>query len=653
MAQVFVPSAGLNLQQGMAQQGARVDTGLVNQVSPVDNLKPLNQALDAISKDLGQWDKMNISRDALERFDNLQQQLSSNSDELQTKKGKAAIDFYKTYEQRNKDIFAKAMDDVKDFRVRNAIHANSKRMYDGYVERGQAYLTQETAAANLNQAKASLSQAVSNYIEQDTTGTPEQQRQAKLQVEDTQALVSGITGLDPNGVDGQQALKKTYDLIHVATNKHLITHKAFATANQKLDAAKSQMNFETYLEEKDKIYLAQEKEAALNKASSSGFKLPERGSWVKSRAEDIVNADEQRIMAEHPEVIKSNPNWRQERFNYALAQANLEFDDIVTKNKAASDTDAAMHNLVTNELRSAAATGRIYSPDGQGAQISAEVLRDNTNILGRLSPDAQNWAIGKWGSVDKANQELYKLQYPRSAVSAGNSFQLVSDWKTNPTGFYEKYPDEVALRADLFNHGVGADDLDSILKGYKSEQDKLDLASLNNASKLIISSVADSSLSDDKKVKADPNLAMKKAVYEKAIKRARSQIKKANPNLTDTELTSRTMSAVQMDTSIPEEINRIDQIQENAVAYQEFDTQLKSYNPTLLKAVQAFNPTEFESCFGTDYIVGLNRLKKLVKDTLENKNFQHQHPHAKEVINTKKREQVDNLINNSPLLRGR
>ncbi len=652
MAQVFVPSVGLNLQQGMAQQGARVDTGLVNQVSPVDNLKPLNQALDTISKDLGQWDKMNISRDALERFDNLQQQLSSNSDELQTKKGKAAIDFYKTYEQRNKDIFAKAMDDVKDFRVRNAIHENSKRMYDGYVERGQAYLSQETAAANLNQAKASLSQAVSNYIEQDTTGTPEQQRQAKLQVEDTQALLSEITGLNTEGIDGQQALKKTYDLIHVATNKHFIAHKAFATANQKLDAAKSQMNFETYLKEKDKIYLAQEKEATLNKASSSGFKLPERSSWVKTRAEDIVNDEEQRVMKEHPEILKANPNWRQDYFAKALAMANVEFDDIELKNKAASNTDAAMQLAVGTELRSVAATGKFYSSDGQGAQISSEVLRDNTNILGRLSPELRDWARVKWGSEEKANQELYKIQYPRNGVSAGNGIQLVSDWQSDPTGFYEQYPDEVALRADLYNKGVGWQDLEDILKGYKSEQAKEEQNNINNACKVIVKNI-DSNLVDEKALKSDPTLAYKYDKYKKAITKTYKQLKRANPNLSDIDVMSRTQAAVMQDQSLQDELVKIDTNNEQAEAYREFDTQLKSYDPTLLKAVQAFNPTEFESCFGTDYVVGLNRLKKLVKDTLENKNFQHQHPHAKEVISTKKREQVDNILNNSPLLRGR
>lgn len=632
MAQVFVPSVGLNLQQGQASRGARIDTSIPMQVNPTDSLKPLNKLLDTVSNDLGKWDTMNVQRDALESFDNLQQQLSANRDEFLNKKGKEAIDFAKTYEKNNKDTFAKAMDNISDFRVRNAVHENAKRMYDGYVNNGNTYLAQQTAAANLNQAKATLQNAANNYIDQHVNGDPQQQADANAQFIYAINNHAKLTGIDPDGIDGEQERKKNYDAIYEAMNKHYLSHKAFVTANQTLDAAKAKMNYQTYLKEKDKIYLKEEAEKTLNAASGSSFKLPDRASWVKVRAEDMVNAEEADILKTNPDLIKQNPNWRQERMQYALFQANKQFDDLELKNKAASDTDSAMNNMVSTAYNYATANGKVWSANGQGATVSADVLNDPTNVLGRLPAEIQQHAIAKYGTAQKANEELYKLVLPPQSVTAGNGVQMVADFQRDPTGFYDKYHSETELRADLFRNGVGADDTQAIVKAYTSEQAKEEQVQINNIEKDVISLGGFSSdLADDKKIKADHMLARKREVLNKAVAKSYRALKKINPNLSELDLTPKVVATVLADKQIQEKMTAIDNLADKTDAYREFSETLNSYDKSLLDAVQAFDPRGYEACFTGDPVVGANRLEKLIETTTANKNFQNRHPQMKEV----------------------
>lgn len=639
MAQVFVPSVGLNLQQGQASQGARVDTSIPMQVNPADNLKPLDKLLDTVSNDLGKWDTMNVQRDALENFDNLQQQLSANRDEFFNKKGKEAIDFAKTYEKNNKDTFAKAMDNISDFRVRNAVHENAKRMYDGYVNNGNTYLAQQTAAANLNQAKATLQNAANNYIDQHVNGDPQQQTDADAQFIYAINNHAKLTGIDPNGIDGEEERKKNYDAIYEAMNKHYLSHKAFSTANQVLDAAKAKMNYQTYLEEKDKIYLKEEAEKTLNAASAGSFKLPDRASWVKVRAEDIVNAEEADIQKTNPDLLKQNPNWRQERMQYALFQANKQFDDLELKNKAASDTDSAMNGMVATAYNTATATGKVWSANGQGAAIPASVLNDPTNVLGRLPTEMQQHAIAKYGTAEKANEELYKYVLPPQSITAGNGIQMVADFKRDPTGFYDNYHSETELRADLFRNGVGAQDTQDIIKGYTSEQAKKEQVQINNIEKDVIAFGGfPSELADDKKLKQDYTLNRKRDVINKKTAQVYRDLKKINPSLSELDLSPKVIATVMADKQLKEDLTAIDNLKNKTSAFQEFSETLASYDKNLLDAVQAFDPRGFEACFTGDPVVGANRLEKLVESSLANKNFQNAHSGMAEVKRQKLKE---------------
>ena len=631
MSQVFVPSVGLNLQQGQAQQGARVDTGLTRQIDPTENLKPLNHLFDTVSKDLGRWDQMNVQRDALERFDNLQQQLTANRDEFFSKKGQDAIDFAKTYEKNNKETFAKAMDDVDDFRVRNALHENAKRMYDGYVTNGNSYLTEQTAVANLNQAKASLTQAANNYIDQYVNGNQQQQADSEAQFNAAIDAHSLLTGINPKGIDGEEERKRNHDAIYKSMTQHYIAHQAYAAGNQALDAAKSKMTYQTWLEEKDKLYLSQQAQAESNRATAHGFKLQDRSSWVLARATDMVNSDEAELKKDHPEVLQNNPTWRETRMQGAIALAGQEYDEMATKVKALSDTDVALGNVVSTAYNQANATHRTYSIDGQaGGAISDEVLADPNNVLGRLDPNLQKILYDKYGSVEKANSEMLKRIQPTMAVSSGNAVQLVMEAQQNPDLFYSRYANRTQLSAELFRNGVGYDDRKNILNAYDNKQAQQEESAISNTTKYVIEKCGDDELNDKKKL-VDPILAQKQAKYAAYCRQKFREYKKANPSLTDEEIQSRIGGSAKIDHVLQDELKKVDAIKEQTDTFAEFQEDLQEYSEELRKAVQAFNGSALENCFTGDYATGATKLRKLISSTLENKNFQNAYPYLPEV----------------------
>lgn len=634
MAQVFVPSVGLNLQQGVSQQGARIDTGLSSQINPLDNLKPLNNRLDAISKDLNQWDQMNVQREALERFDNLQQELTANRDLFLTKKGQEAIDYAKTYQQKAKDIYAKSMDNVTDFRVRNTMHANAKRMFDGYVTSGNTYLQEQTAQANVNQVKAALEHASNNYIEQRTNGVKAQQDDAELQFNLAIDNYSMLLGINPNGDDGKLARQEHYDTINQALNKHYIAHKAYNTANQSLDAAQAKMNYKTYLEEKDKIYLAQQSDATVNKASKNGFKLPDKSSWILQTATDIVNSEEVALQNTNPNYLKEHPNWRAERMEIAKLLAHQQYNEMELKVKGLSDNDAALKSAVSVAYNQAQQTGKVYSLSngGQsGGQITSKVMDNPYDVVGRLDPQLRGIVMGKYGSIEEANKELVKHIAPAGGVSSGNAIQVVMDAQRNPDAFYGQFANETQLRAHLFRNGVGYQDMQNIVTAYNSEQAKREQTDIANVTKYVIDKSDNAELNKDKDVKANPVLAQKKEVFVQYVRQRVRDYKQANPNMSMLDIQSRIAVDAKRDPLIQDKLKAIDDLEDKRETYASFNDELNKYSVELRKAVQAFYGADLESCFTGDYAVGSARLKKMIENALENKNFQNAYSYLPEV----------------------
>lgn len=635
MSQVFVPSVGLNLQQGQAQQGARVDTGLTRQIDPTENLKPLNHLFDTVSKDLGRWDQMNVQRDALERFDNLQQQLTANRDEFFSKKGQDAIDFAKTYEKNNKETFAKAMDDVDDFRVRNALHGNAKRMYDVYTTAGNSYLTEQTAVANLNQAKASLTQAVNNYIDWSVNGglSPNAQSDATDQLNAAIDNHSKLTGINPNGVDGDEERKKTFDLIYSATNKHYLTQKAFNTANSVLDAAKAKMNFKTWLEEKDKIYLAQQTEAEKNKASKNGFALTDKSSWIKVTAQDEYNNRVVEMQKQDPNFVVT-PKWQQITMAECKSKANLAYDKMESEVNELKSTDGAMKNYVGLCVNYANSTGKIWDSSGNGNQIPVDVLRDQSRILERVPKAVQDWAINKWGTTEEADKQLATYLKPNSGVGG---FEVVYEAKHDPS-FYSRFTSERDLRAHLQSHGVGLQDANDIVSNFSSEHKKQLQKRITNVTDNVLGRI-DSDLTDKKKLTSGSISSLKRMEYEQVVTPFINDLIKADPTISDTDLISKTQYHVDQNTELNNKLTEIDDLENRTDAYREFNEDLNNnYSKEFTQALHAFDPDGYAACMTTDYAQSTNNLMNLANRAVKNKNFQAAHPNLPEVIQQKANE---------------
>lgn len=623
MAQVFVPSVGLNVNsQAMAQQGAQVNTGIEHQVNPQQSLNYFYKISDTAQKGLTQWDQMQMQAEALQTRDNLQKQLSANRADLMTKQGKEALDFKPEYEKRNNEIIKNALNDVKDFRIRGALKMTADHLYSTYQIGSDAYFKQETARLSLNQAIASAANASGNYIASLSDGTPQQQEEDRQQFEDAHKFAYYKQGGDPDAVDGKVYLQKSYDEVGTALNDHYLAHKTFGAARASAEYFKKNMTPAAWLKMSDKIYSAEQVEAATSASAANGYKLPDRTAWVKTHAEDLY---QQAIASgKWTEEQLKNPQLQETIRAQATYDANLSFDDLTKRVGALQSTENAAQSVAASAIQYARTTGKLFGTD---KQISPEILEDPTRILELLPKEMQQAMMQKYGTYAKAQEAAQAFAAPTNATLGG--FDFIRQSQTDPN-FYTQFATEKDLRSALWAHGVGAQDAQPIVDTYHNQQKQELVTRSNNLIENVLGGI-DSALIDTKKLKADANLRQRAGKYQQLGNKVIGQVLRINPNATDGDLKLALTEAFTKDEGIKQFEAQQEQFEDRLEAMKDNDSRLARYSKETLDAVKLFSPTEFNQALSGDWVGGTERILSLVNKAVKNKQFQNAHKDLPEV----------------------
>lgn len=623
MAQVFVPSVGLNVNsQAMAQQGAQVNSNIEHQVNPQQSLNYFYKISDTAQKGLNQWDQMRMQAEALQTRDDLQKQLAANRADLMTKKGKEALDFKPEYEKRNNEIIKNALNNVKDFRIRDALKMTADHLYSNYQISSDGYFKQETARLSLNQAIASAADAAGNYVDNLANGTPQQQEESKQQFEDANKFAYYKQGGDPDAVDGKVYLQKSYDEIGTALNDHYITHKTFNAARTSAEYFKKKMTPAAWLKMSDKIYSAEQVEAATSASAANGYKLPDRNAWVKTHAEDLY---QQAIASgQWTEEQLKNPQLQETIRARATYDANLAFDDLTKKVGALQSTENAAQSVAASAIQYARTTGKLFGTD---EQIAPEILEDPARILELLPKEMQQAMMQKYGTYAKAQEAAQAFAAPTDATLGG--FDFIRQSQSDPN-FYSQFGTEKDLRSALWSHGVGAKDAQPILDTFRNQQ-KQELVTRSNDVIISALSSIDSALVDTKKLKADVGLRQLERQYRQLGNKVIQQTLRINPNATDQDLQLAVTKAFAADEGIKQYQAQQEQLENRLDAMKENDNRLASYSKQTLDAVRLFSPTEFNQALSGDYVTGTERLLNLARKAVKNKQFQNAHKDLPEV----------------------
>lgn len=623
MAQVFVPSVGLNVNsQAMAQQGAQVNTGIVHQVNPQQSLNYFYKISDTAQKGLNQWDQMQMQAEALQTRDNLQKQLAANRADLMTKQGKEALDFKPEYEKRNNEIIKNALNNVKDFRIRDALKMTADHLYSNYQISSDGYFKQETARLSLNQAIASAADAAGNYVDNLANGTPQQQEESKQQFEDANKFAYYKQGGDPDAVDGKVYLQKSYDEIGTALNDHYITHKTFNAARASAEYFKKKMTPAAWLKMSDKIYSAEQVEAATAASAANGYKLPDRTAWVKTHSENLY---QQAIASgQWTQEDLKNPGIQKAIRNNAIYEANLSFDKLETEVGGLQKTENAAQSAAASAIWYARTTGKAIDT---GEQIAPEILEDKGRVLELLPREMQQALMEKHKTYAEAQKAAQAFDAPTDATLGG--FDFIRQSQSDPN-FYRQFATEKDLQSALFAHGVGAQDSQPILDTFRNQQKQELVTRSNEVIESVLSGI-DSSLIDTKKLKADVGLRQLERQYRKLGNKVIGQVLKINPNATDQDLMLAVTDAFKKDQGIKQYQAQQERFENRLDAMKENDNRLASYSKPTLDAVRDFAPTEFNQALSGDWVSGTERILNLARRAVKNKQFQNAHKDLPEV----------------------
>ncbi len=622
MAQVFVPSVGLNVNsQAMAQQGAQVNSNIEHQVNPQQSLNYFYKISDTAQKGLNQWDQMQMQAEALQTRDDLQKQLAANRADLMTKKGKEALDFKPEYEKRNNEIIKNALNNVKDFRIRDALKMTADHLYSTYQIGSDGYFKQETARLSLNQAIASATNASGNYIASLSDGTPQQQEEDRQQFEDAHKFAYYKQGGDPNGVDGKLYLQQNYDELGAAINDHYLTHKTFDAARVSAEYFKGKMTPAAWLKMSDKIYSAEQVEAATAASAANGYKLPDRTAWVKTHSENLY---QQAIASgQWTQEDLKKPKIQEAIRNNAIYEANLSFDKLETQVGDLQKTENAAQSAAASAIWFARTTGKTID----GEQIAPEILEDKGRILELLPREMQRALMEKHKTYAEAQKAAQAFDAPTNATLGG--FDFIRQSQSDPN-FYTQFATEKDLQSALFAHGVGAQDSQPILDTFRNQQ-KQELVTRSN--EVITSALGgiDSALVDTKKLKADVGLRQLARKYQQLGNKVIGQILRINPNATDQDLQLKVTEAFATDEGIQQYKAQQEQFEDRLDAMKENDNHLASYSKQTLDAVRDFAPTEVNQALSGDYVTGTDRLLNVIRRAIKNKQFQNAHKDLPEV----------------------
>lgn len=624
MGQVFVPSVGLNQQQALAQNTAQVNTKIVNQVQPVDSLKGLFKLFDTTEKRLDTLDKLQMQAEAQELRDDLQQRLSANRDELLQKKGKAALDFKKEYEDLNTKAYQEVSNKVQDPRIRSTLKVDFDHTLAAYQAGSNSYLSQQTAQLALNQAKASVQNSSNNVIDQTVSGTPQQQKESLSQLDTDQDHLTYLTGGDPNGVDGKVARQQAHDEIAKGVVNHYIDHDAFSAGDAYLASISKRLNTATRVALEDDLYLARQKYAGASGAGGKVSNLPNRSSWVKTTAENIFNAD----MAAATDEQRNDPLFVNAIRSSALARANNSFEKMQKRVKATEDFNTSVDLAASDAYAYSQKYGTIL---GTNEKISYEVASDPTNILGRLPKQLQQAYLQRFnGDVDKANENLATIIMPPDLL--GN-YDKYKDYLANPEMLRARYSNERALKLGLQQEGLGLPLISKLAEIWNKQQK--DYQTKQDAN-IVKSAIHDPSfqkgiLADDKKVNADPRLQTLDYAVSNRAQVLLQQLRESDPNLNEFDLISRLSNQLENDQSIKFMFAHSAQIDEKIDTLRAFDERLSKYSKPFLRAVQATFPNDFGIAMAQDVYAGMELIDNLAVTCLKNDAFKKKYSHLEEV----------------------